>query len=59
MESKTNKIKKQMNKQTKSRIRPLNTENNLMVARGKGMGKIDEGEREIVTSSYGKNKPQE
>ena len=29
---------KQMNKQTKSRIRPINTENKLMVARGERVG---------------------
>ena len=37
-----------MNKQTKSRKRATNTENELMVARGnrrKGVGKIGEGER--------------
>lgn len=31
-------LKKQMNKQRKSRIRAINTENKLMVARGKGRG---------------------
>ena len=34
-----------MNKQTKSRTRPINTENKLMVARGKmgpGIGKMGE-----------------
>ena len=48
-----------MNKQTKSRIRPIQTENKFLVARGEGveeMGKIGEGEREIQTFSYGVNK---
>ena len=50
-----------MNKQTKSRIRPVSTENKLMAARGKGWGmdKMDEGEWEIRTSGYGMNKSQE
>ena len=37
-----------MTKQTKSRIRPINTENKLMVAKGVGdgeTGKMDEGEQ--------------
>ena len=48
-----------MNKQAKNRIRSINTENKLKVARGKeseGMGKIGEGEWEIHVSSYGMNK---
>ena len=47
--------KKKKNKQTKSRIRPVNTENTLMVVRGNGgkeMSKISEGERETQASSY-------
>ena len=49
-----------MNKQTKSRIRPIKAGNKLMVARGKGeMGEIGEGEWEIQASSYGMNKSQE
>jgi len=49
---------KQMKKQTKSRITPINTENKLMVALGKGnggMGKMCEGEWEIQASRYGMN----
>lgn len=44
-----------MNKQTESRIRPLNSENKLMITRRKwsrALGKIGEGEREIQASSY-------
>ena len=40
------KKKTQMNKQTKNRIRPINTENKLMVSRGeegRGMGKLMKG----------------
>ena len=51
-----------MNKQTKSRTRPINTENKLMVARGdwgRYLGKIGRGEREILAFSYGVNKSQE
>lgn len=44
-----------MNKQTKSRIRPLNTENKQMLARGKGWegGTHRKGVWEIEVSSYG------
>ena len=35
--------KPKMSKQTKSRIRPINEENKVMVARGKGMNKMDDG----------------
>ena len=45
LKNKTNK-----NEQTKSRTRPVNTENKLMVARGEASGerhKTDEGEWEI------------
>ena len=51
-----------MNKQIKSRIRPINTENKLMVARGKmglGLGKMGEGEQEIQASSSGMNESQD
>ena len=51
--------KKQMKKQTKSRIRAINTENKLMVPggiRGGGMGKVSKGKWEIQASSYGMNK---
>ena len=51
-----------MNKQTKSRIRTLNTENKLMFARGKRgrrVDKIGEGDWEILTFSYEINKSQE
>ena len=44
-----------MKKQTKGRFRPINTESDLMVARGegpRGMGKMGEGEWEIQASSY-------
>ena len=50
---------KQINEQIKSRKRPINTENKLMFARGKGgkwMGKMREGEWEIQASSYAMNK---
>ena len=47
---------KQMNKQIKSRNRPINTENKLMVARRKGMEGWLEGEWEIQASSNGMNK---
>ena len=46
----------QMNKQTESKIRPLNTENKLMVPRGEGggrLGKTGRGGWEIQASSYG------
>ena len=48
-----------MNKQTKSRIRSINTEKKLMVARGKDaeeLGKMSEGEWKIQISTYGINK---
>ena len=51
-----------MNTQTKSRIRTINTENKLMVARrdsGTEMGKMGEGQWEIQASSYGMSKSQE
>ena len=51
-----------MNKQTKSRIRTINIENKLMVARGErveGLGTMSEREREIQSSSYGMSKSQE
>ena len=42
--------------QTKSRIRPINTENKLMVVRGvECWKKTGEGEWELQTSSYGMN----
>ena len=47
-----------MNKnQTKSRIRPINTENKLTITRGKGRGESRKGEEEwgIQASSYGMN----
>ena len=53
---------KQMNKQTKGRIRTINTENKLIVSRKQGVGgirKMGEGEWEIQASSYGINKSQE
>ena len=53
------KKKKQMNKQRKSRIRPMNTEDKLMAAREErrgGMDKRSEEEWEIQTYSYGMNK---
>ena len=43
-------IFKKMNKRTKSRIRPINTENKLMVARRERCGrsdKMDKGKRKI------------
>ena len=45
------------NKQ-KSRIRPINTENPLVVTGREGgvLGRMGEGEWEIQASSYGKNK---
>lgn len=46
---------KKMNKQIKSRIRPINTENKLRVARGEG-GKMSEGEWEAHVSRYGLSK---
>lgn len=48
-----------MNKQAKSRIRPINKENKPMVAKEEGHGgksKMGKGEQEIQSSSYGKNK---
>ena len=50
-----------MNKQTKSRIRPINTENKLMVARGERveMGKMGKGEWVIQASHYAMRKSQE
>ena len=45
-----------MNKQTKSRIRTINTDNKLTVAReerGWKLGKISEEERETQASSFG------
>ena len=52
-------LKTQMNKQTtKSRIRPKNTENKLMVARRKGqrIDKMHRGEWETQLSAYRMNK---
>ena len=46
-------------KQTESKIRPINTKSEVMVAGGKGggrMGKMHESEWEIQDSNYGKNK---
>ena len=46
---------KKTNEQTKSRITPKNTKNELMVARGGRCGatrKMDEGEWEIQPTSY-------
>ena len=43
-----------MNKQTKSRIRPIHTQNNLMAARGDRdgrLGEMSEGEWEIQAFS--------
>ena len=48
-----------MNKQTKSRIRPINIENKLMVVRGEvsgGFDRMGEGRWEIQASNYGMNK---
>ena len=48
-----------MNEQTKSRTRPVNTENKLMVAKGEAGGerhKTGEGEWEIQASSHGMSK---
>ena len=48
-----------MIKQTKSRIRLINTENNLMVTReeeGRVKSKMGEGVWEIQPSGYGMNK---
>ena len=45
-----------MNKETKSRTKPINRDNKLMVARGKGVGEMDKmGDREgeIQASRYG------
>ena len=50
---------KWLNKQTRSRIGPINAENKQMVAGGEGDGEINnmgEGERERQASSYGMNK---
>ena len=47
-------LKNKMNK-TKSRIRPINTENKRLVVRkeqGGRIGKMSEGEREILDSTY-------
>ena len=55
MESKS-KIKKKIqliNHSNKSRIRPINTENKLMVARWWVMDKMGEDELEIQAFSYG------
>lgn len=44
-----------MGKQTKSRIRPVSTENKSLVARGEGGGRLDkmgEGEWKTQTSNY-------
>ena len=60
MESKKSQVNKQRNK--KSIIRPINTENRLMVARGERggrIGKMGAGELETQASSYGMNKSQE
>ena len=55
-----NTIRSGLENKQKSRIRPINTENKLMVARGKeagGRGKIGDGEWEIQhASSYRMNK---
>ena len=51
-----------MNRQRKTRIRPVNTENKLTVARGVGcrvLGKMGEGEKEVQASSCGRSKSQE
>ena len=50
-----------MNKQTKRRIRPINTENRLIVAKGERTqdGQMGEGDWEIQASSCGMNKSQE
>ena len=51
-----------MKKQTKSRIRPINTENKLMVERREGslmMGKMGEGESGIQAFCYGKKESRE
>ena len=51
---------KQMKKQRKSRIIPINIEDKLMVARGVWqLGKMGEGEWEKQDSSYGMNKSPE
>ena len=49
-------LKNNNNKQTTGRIRPINTENNLMVASGEVLGKMSEGEWEIQDSGYGRIK---
>ena len=44
----TGTLKQQMNKQTKNKTRPTNTENKLIIARGEGfgrLGKMGEGHR--------------
>ena len=49
---------KQNKQKTKSKNRPINTENTRMVARGEGgggMSEVGEGEWEIQASTYGKN----
>lgn len=48
-----------MNKQTESRIIPVNTEDKLLVARGEedeGMNKTGEGQWEMYAPSYRMNK---
>ena len=52
--------KTKMNKQKKSRVRSINTEYRLVVARvegGGGLSEICEGEWEIQASSYEMSKP--
>ena len=51
-----------MKKQIKSKVRPINTDNKLMVAKGEGswtLNKVDVGEKKIKASSYRKTKSQE
>ena len=51
----------QMNKQTKSRKRPINTENKLIIASGEGwgMGKMGAGQWEMQASGHGMSKSRE
>ena len=54
--------KNQYSKQTKRIIRPIHTENKLVVARREGsreLGKMSEEESEVQVSSYGVNTSQE
>ena len=48
----------QMNKETNSRIRHINTENKLIFARGKGVGRMGTRVRGVgdISSSYGRNR---